>query len=144
VLLAEVSEGLEGGLRGGLRSTKPEVSPVHSFSLRVLISGAWRTSRTASGSFEGVLGFGGPAQPPVPTPAPAPPVTAAEPVERPQSPWKEKGEPKEKVGEVFGSGGGPGWGTGQKKWRIAAGLASAPENEKVCRMNLLIQDRANC
>ena len=27
---------------------------------------------------------------------------------------------------VFGAGGGPGWGTGQKKWRIAAGLAAEP------------------
>jgi len=81
---------------------------------------AWRPARTASGNFEGVLGFGGAA--------------VGTPVEAnggPQSPWKEKTEqPKEKPAETFGSGGGPGWGTGQKKWRLAAGR-TAGDNDAV-------------
>nr|XP_018259158.1 uncharacterized protein I303_08702 [Kwoniella dejecticola CBS 10117]OBR81316.1 hypothetical protein I303_08702 [Kwoniella dejecticola CBS 10117] len=33
-------------------------------------------------------------------------------------------------GAPFGKGGGPGWGTGQKKWRIAAGLSAPGDGEK--------------
>ena len=145
-----VSEGSEEGLLGGPRLPKLEVSISTLDGFLALTIGAWRPSRTASGNFEGVLGFGGPAPAPAPAPAPvsapAPPLAAAavEPSEAPQSPWKEKGEQKEKVGEVFGSGGGPGWGTGQKKWRIAAGLLPATENEKVSLGRLWnVQDRTH-
>nr|XP_019048049.1 hypothetical protein I302_04671 [Kwoniella bestiolae CBS 10118]OCF26979.1 hypothetical protein I302_04671 [Kwoniella bestiolae CBS 10118] len=84
-------DAAEGGT-DGTRSTGPN----------------WRPARTASGSFEGVLGFGsnGP---------------SALSTGNPLSP-----NPNTDVSE----GGGPGWGTGQKKWRIAAGLSAPGDGDK--------------
>lgn len=81
-------------------------------------AGPWRNSRTASGNFEGVLGFAGAPQQDRNVSGGTADGTA------PQSPWKEKSEEKP---EVFGAGGGPGWGTGQKKWRLAAGISTQEE-----------------
>ncbi|WVQ93228.1 hypothetical protein IAU59_000293 [Kwoniella sp. CBS 9459] len=101
----------------------------------------WRPARTASGSFEGVLGFGST------TPSA---MTAVNPLspnvdihETPDAGNKGRngdiarekeggGGEEEKEEEVsrFGKGGGPGWGTGQKKWRIAAGLSAPGEGDK--------------
>ncbi|WVF65563.1 hypothetical protein IAT40_000292 [Kwoniella sp. CBS 6097] len=99
----------------------------------------WRPTRTASGSFEGVLGFGST------TPSAMTAVNPLSPnVDIHETPdagskgrngdvarEKEGGEEK-KEEEVtrFGKGGGPGWGTGQKKWRIAAGLSAPGEGDK--------------
>jgi hypothetical protein len=93
--------------------------------------GPWRTPRTASGNFEGVLGFGGNGQPQQSQPLQQERVVSGGAVEAavPQSPWKEKTEGEKP--EVFGSGGGPGWGTGQKKWRIAAGLSTRDEKVSI-------------
>jgi hypothetical protein len=38
---------------------------------------------------------------------------------------------KEKEKEVYGNGGGPGWGTGQKKWRMAANVGSEQDRVSV-------------
>ena len=35
--------------------------------------------------------------------------------------------------DIFGNGGGPGWGNGQKKWRLAA---AQTEEEKVCLLDI--------
>jgi PERQ amino acid-rich with GYF domain-containing protein len=104
---------------GSQRGPRPVRRPGRGCWLVADLLGPWRTGRTASGSFEGVLGFGGNA-----------------PQERNISGGAAEGpEPKEVDKEPPSSssrvGGGPGWGTGQKKWRIAAGLTAAPETEKV-------------
>ncbi|WWC91225.1 uncharacterized protein L201_006167 [Kwoniella dendrophila CBS 6074] len=97
----------------------------------------WRPARTGSGNFEGVLGFGGVAPSALSTANPLSPNPNADPVVdttdstlRNGDSAKEKvEEEKEEVGK-FGKGGGPGWGTGQKKWRIAAGLTAPGDGEK--------------
>ncbi|WRT69040.1 uncharacterized protein IL334_006023 [Kwoniella shivajii] len=97
----------------------------------------WRPARTASGSFEGVLGFGS-------TPTTA--LSSAAPLSPSVDVQTENNDAKNRNGEVqkekpdeekkeedlgkFGKGGGPGWGTGQKKWRIAAGLSARGDGEK--------------
>lgn len=54
--------------------------------------------------------------------------------------WKEKPESREESKEpAFGAGGGPGWGTGQKKWRIAAAQHSQ-ETEKPTSITLPVQN----
>nr|XP_019009814.1 uncharacterized protein I206_05374 [Kwoniella pini CBS 10737]OCF48595.1 hypothetical protein I206_05374 [Kwoniella pini CBS 10737] len=68
----------------------------------------WRPPRSGSGSFEGVLGFGSAAPSALST--------------NPLSPNPNLEEPSES--------GGPGWGTGQKKWRIAAGLTGPGNGDK--------------
>jgi hypothetical protein len=96
---------------------------------------AWRPTRTASGNFEGVLGFGGSAI--TPSNAPTQPTTSSS--GSPATPTttsfdsiaqpapiavKEKEKEPSDAPIMFGAGGGPGWGSGQKKWRIAAGLSN--------------------
>lgn len=87
-------------------------------------SAPWRTARTHSGNFEGVLGFG------QSQPAPLNSSTSEVPPSNGTTAgWRERQEKErqeiEKVEEKeepgFGKGGGPGWGNGQKKWRLAAG-----------------------
>jgi len=127
----EADLAVSAGARPGRRKRPMDVSPALNVCLRANAHpvAAWRPTRTASGNFEGVLGFGGAAASPVANTA-----AVGTPVEAnggPQSPWKEKTEqPKEKPAETFGSGGGPGWGTGQKKWRLAAGR-TAGDNDAV-------------
>lgn len=43
----------------------------------------------------------------------------------------EQGRDREPEMRAFGTGGGPGWGAGQKKWRLAAGLAAPEAGDKV-------------
>ncbi|ORX39105.1 hypothetical protein BD324DRAFT_649196 [Kockovaella imperatae] len=101
---------------------------------------AWRPTRTVSGSFEGVLGFGTAGTSTQSTAAtsnsasPATPTTTAGFEAAPGASNKEP-EPN------FGTGGGPGWGTGQKKWRIAAGL-NAPESQKELHIPILSETRS--
>ena len=114
--------------------------------------------RTTSGSFEGVLGFGSSIVPSLTTsdthPAPsdsASPQTPniSAPIETtssfaPVNGWAEKvaeGErERPEIGRdngydlpAFGVGGGPGWGSGQKKWRLAAGLPVREPGDRVGR-----------
>lgn len=100
---------------------------------------SWRPSRTLSGNFEGVLGFGGTpiAQPQPSENIPTTPIasSAFDAVVLPDPKSGETAkptEPKEKEPSLvsFGNGGGPGWGTGQKKWRLAAGLVGPQEPER--------------
>ncbi|KAK4683910.1 hypothetical protein P7C73_g6302, partial [Tremellales sp. Uapishka_1] len=102
----------------------------------------WRPIKTGSGTFEGVLGFGNFA--PTSTPQAHPTSSGPEsPISVPsaENRWqgqvaKEKDSPiapgKEET-PSFGNGGGPGWGTGQRKWRTAAALNGPGEGEKALR-----------
>lgn len=107
---------------------------------------SWRHStRSASGTFEGVLGFGNmnsnipaPVSAPAPT-SPTSPSTGTGIETQPQR-WRDKLQDGQKVDVVrekeaepvisFGNGGGPGWGTGQRKWRTAAAAESGREVSK--------------
>ncbi|WVQ81229.1 hypothetical protein IAT38_003351 [Cryptococcus sp. DSM 104549] len=98
----------------------------------------WRpNNRTGSGNFEGVLGFGsGPASAAA---LPLSPTTDThddgfKTAKLGGEPKAVDGEEKKEEGGRFGKGGGPGWGTGQKKWRIAAGLSAPGENDKTIEM----------
>lgn len=96
---------------------------------------------TSGGNFEGVLGFGSTPQSHG-QPRDQPAVQAQQQQQDAPQPgqaaglssWDLAGAPEaaDKKPEInFGNGGGPGWGSGQKKWRIAAG-AAGPGDEKVC------------
>ncbi len=104
----------------------------------------WRPVRTSSGgNFEGVLGFGSTPQSHGQSRDHAAPPQQQSQQQHPdasqagqpagQASWEQVGAPEnaDKKPEInFGNGGGPGWGSGQKKWRIATG-ASGPGDEKV-------------
>ncbi|WVQ63939.1 uncharacterized protein L199_002096 [Kwoniella botswanensis] len=99
-----------GGLGGGFGGVGKRLGRVRGDAAEIGTDGArstgpnWRPARTASGSFEGVLGFGstGPSA-----------LTSGNPL----SP-----NPNADVSER--------WGTGQKKWRIAAGLSAPGDGDK--------------
>lgn len=106
------------------------------------VAAPWRTTRTASGQFEGVLGFGQAQAAGAPSDVAPIGSTAG---------WRERQEKerlekerveREKLEEVseqpsFGrGGGGPGWGNGQKKWRMAAGI----DSDKVSKREMLFRE----
>ncbi|KAK8843328.1 hypothetical protein IAR55_006983 [Kwoniella newhampshirensis] len=123
-----------GGVPKRLGRTRVEGGEVNGDGPRSTAN-TWRPSRTTSGNFEGVLGFGIPAAPP---PAPlqhtSPTLDTHDEAKRKAAevPQKVEGaeEKKEEDQTKFGKGGGPGWGSGQKKWRIAAGLATSADDSK--------------
>jgi hypothetical protein len=131
----------EGRLGPGPRPSRQMAVSSHDFLhittklaldvARVPLTHNWRPARPASGNFEGVLGFGGPAvhssttatpttEPTASSSAsPATPLTSSfdSPIAHPVPK-----EPQDLSG-AFGIGGGPGWGSGQKKWRLAAAMS---------------------
>ena len=120
-----------------------------------MATGPWRNAKTTSGSFEGVLGFGCAPQTAIPQPstgtsgglegealdAPHDGMPNTAPAANGNG-WREKQDLKHQLDQVqkkeredlpatFGNGGGPGWGTGQRKWRQNASLVGVGEGEKV-------------
>ena len=129
--LGAVGGGFSGVKRAGRRTESGDAG------------GPWRPTRTISGSFEGVLGFGSQSstaatQPTATTSNSASPVTPTTSSGFDPTPQVALNKPE----PSFGEGGGPGWGTGQKKWRIAAGLP-ARETHKVSSSPYVILQRAH-
>ncbi|WVR09078.1 hypothetical protein IAU60_006139 [Kwoniella sp. DSM 27419] len=100
----------------------------------------WRPPRTASGNFEGVLGFGSTTPSAITAVNPLSPSVDSHDAQDAAGRLRNGDAARSKVegGEEkrdedmskFGKGGGPGWGTGQKKWRVAAGLTPRGEGDR--------------
>lgn len=114
---------------GGGESATPIALMSDATSTSIRGSAPWRAARPASGTFEGVLGFGqGGAAPLSSSTSEVPPSgTSTGWRERQERERQERDISEEKEEPSFGNGGGPGWGNGQRKWRLAAGA----EQEKV-------------
>ncbi|WWD21157.1 hypothetical protein CI109_105640 [Kwoniella shandongensis] len=123
-----------GGVPKRLGRTRVEAGDVIGDGPRSTAN-TWRPNRTTSGNFEGVLGFGNaPIAPPAPHQPLSPTLDTHDETKRKTAelPQKVEGgeEKKEEDATKFGKGGGPGWGSGQKKWRLAAGITSTSDGTK--------------
>ncbi|KAL7421333.1 kinesin-like protein [Cryptotrichosporon argae] len=109
---AVTSPGLPGATGGGFagvgKRTTARTRTDSEDPARPSAASTWRPTRTPSGTFKGVLGFGAATTPTAEEPEPA------------ADAWKDKTNGHAEEAKLFGNGGGPGWGSGQRKWRSAA------------------------